>query len=112
MTKVRIMYWKEIPVSVQAEDQSGRVSRVLDSRFQQGADAIAMFDGSGSGDEYLMGWEWGNAVEMPGSAKEVAERCAVKIEERFPTDFIARIRDMHASGTRVPKAGAVDHWIN
>ena len=42
--------------------------------------------------------------------EEVAEKCAVRIEERFPTDFVARIRDMHASGTRVPKAGAVDHW--
>ena len=33
MAKVRVMYWKEIPVQVQGEDDSGRVSKELDARF-------------------------------------------------------------------------------
>ena len=51
------MYWKEIPVQVQAEDESGRVSRQLDDRFQQGVDAVSMMDGSAGSDDYLMAWE-------------------------------------------------------
>ena len=50
MTKVRLMYWKEIPVQVQAEDESGQVSKPLDARFQEGVDAISMFDGSAGSD--------------------------------------------------------------
>ena len=53
------MYWKEIPVQVQAEDAVGAVSVQLDERFQRGVDAVAMLDGSAGGDEYLMAWEWG-----------------------------------------------------
>ena len=54
------MYWKEIPVQVQALDDSGVVSRQLDDRFQEGVDAISMLDGSSGSDEYLDAWEWGD----------------------------------------------------
>ena len=54
MARLRVMYWKEIPVQVQAEDDSGRVSRPLDDRFQKAADAVAMKDGSQGTDEYLL----------------------------------------------------------
>ena len=68
MAKVRVLYWKEIPVQVQAEDASGQVSRLLDDRFQEGVDAIAMFDGSSGTDDYLMAWDWGESTEEEGSA--------------------------------------------
>ncbi|SVD75666.1 uncharacterized protein METZ01_LOCUS428520, partial [marine metagenome] len=35
---VRVMYWKEIPIQVQAEDDTKAVSIPLDDRFQQAAD--------------------------------------------------------------------------
>ena len=35
MARVRIMYWKEIPVQVKADDESGEASAQLDDRFQQ-----------------------------------------------------------------------------
>ena len=46
MARVRVMYWKEIPVQVQAEDEDNRVTRQLDERFQKAVDAVAMIDGS------------------------------------------------------------------
>jgi hypothetical protein len=106
------MYWKEIPVQVQAEDQSGRVSRQLDDRFQQGVDAISMMDGSAGSDDYLMAWEWSGYAERDGTADEAADAEAARLNERFPQDFVARIRDMHRDGTRDPKLGAVDHWMD
>ncbi len=112
MAKVRIMYWKEIPVQVQAEDESGAVSRPLDARFQQGVDAISMLDGSAGSDDYLMGWEWSAFADAPGSAAEAAEAAAARFDDGFPQDFVARIRDLIRGGERIPKPGAADHWID
>ena len=111
MAKVRIMYWKEIPVQIQAQDESGTVSRQLDPRFQQGVDAVAMLDGSMGTDEYLMAWEWGEFSEVEGTASEAADLVAGRIGAGFSSDFVARIRDMHRDGKRDPTPGAVDHWI-
>ena len=109
MTRVRIMYWKEIPVQVQAEDDNGRVSRQLDDRFQKAADAVAMRDGSEGTDEYLDAWEFGSYEEMDGSAKEMAEIVAVKLE-MMPADFVKTILKMQKDGTRNPTPGSIDHW--
>ena len=63
MTKVRVMYWKEIPVQVQAEDENGTVSVPLQDRFQEGVDRLATFDGSIGTDEYLQAWNWGHYID-------------------------------------------------
>ena len=105
------MYWKEIPVQVQAEDGSDRVSKPLDDRFQQGVDAISMFDGSGGTDDYLDGWEWGKSVDSEGSPEDAASRLADRINHGFPKDFVTRVRDLHRADQRDPRPGAVDHWI-
>ena len=110
MAKVRVMYWKEIPVQVQGVDESGPVSIPLDDRFQKGVDAISMFDGSAGGDEYMEAWDWGGYLELDGGAKEAAEATAERINGDFPQDFVARVRALHMSGHRDPRSGAVDHW--
>ncbi len=110
MAKVRMMYWKEVPVQVKAEDESDTVSLPLEDRFQQGADAISMFDGSAGSDEYLMAWNWGEYMEFDGSAQQAAETLARSYNEGFPKDFVARIRDLHRAGKRDPQPGAIDHW--
>src|SRR5438552_3537906 len=112
MARARVMYWKEIPVQVQATDAEGQVSRPLDDRFQEGADAIAMIDGSAGSDAYLDALAWSKAVELPGAAKEVATELAERYNERFPTDFVARTRRLQKDGTRDPRPGAVDHWLD
>ena len=111
MANVRIMYWKEIPVQVQAQDDSTTVSRQLDPRFQQGVDAVAMFDGSAGTDNYLMAWEWGGYQEMSGSAETSADSLAERLNSKFPKEFVARIRDLERDGQRDPTPGAIDHWM-
>jgi hypothetical protein len=103
------MYWKEIPVQVQAEDSDGRVSRQLDDRFQHAADAVAMRDGSEGTDEYLDAWEFGPYREISGAATETAESVAVELE-KMPSDFMKRILKMQKEGSRTPTPGAIDHW--
>ena len=112
VARVRLMYWKEIPVQVQAEDESGKVSTPLDARFQEGVDAISMFDGSMGTDDYLSAWEWGEYAEMDGSAAEVAAKVAERYNTSFPLDFVPRIRDLQHSGSRDITAGAADGWMN
>jgi len=111
MAKVRVMYWKEIPVQVQAEDDSGKVSKPLDDRFQEGADAISMFDGSAGSDEYMMAWNWGDYSEVTGSAQDAAEALAGRYNVGMPADFVARIRDQHRNEQRTPTPGAIDGWL-
>ena len=111
MARVRLMYWKEIPVQVQAEDEAGRVSKPLDDRFQQGVDAISMFDGSGGNEDYMMAWEWGQYAEIDGSAEDAAAKVAERFNNGFPRDFVARVRELHVSGQRDPRPSAVDGWI-
>ncbi len=112
MAQVRIMYWKEIPVQVQARDESQTVSRPLDPRFQQAVDAISMMDGSAGADEYLMAWEWGEYAEAQGDAGQAADAETERINRDFPLDLVSRIRDLHQQGRRDPTPGAIDHWAD
>lgn len=112
MAQVRTMYWKEIPAQVQAVDETGQVSQLLDDRFQHGIDAISILDGSTSSDEYLTGWQWGDYTEVVGTASDVALELARHFNEGFPQDFVARIRNNHKAGKRDPTPGSLDHWIH
>ncbi len=111
MAQIRVMYWKEIPVQVQAEDGDESVSMPLDPGFQEAVDSIAMFDGSAGSDEYLDGWEWGPFSEFEGGADEAARVAAARYNSGKPANFVARIRDLHQAGSRECAPGAVDHWF-
>ena len=110
-TKVRVLYWKEVPVQVQAEDEAGRVSVMLDDRFQEAADAIAMFEGSYGTDEYLEGWYWAMPQEVEATAREAAGGLAERYNSGMPRDFVARIRELHSQGMRDATPGAIDEWV-
>ena len=110
MARVRIMYWKEIPVQIQAEDATGKVSKQLADRLQKGVDAISMFDGSAGTDNYLDAWEWGEYEDMDGSAEAAATVLANSINRGFPKDFVKRVRALHESGNRNTSPGTFDDW--
>ena len=110
-TSVRILYWKEIPIQVEADDGATKASRPLDSRFQEAADAIAMFDGSYGSDDYLDAWEWQHYAEYAGAPDEVASQVAAMFNSGMPADFVARIRDSITSAGRDPTPGAINCWL-
>lgn len=110
LARVRIMYWKEIPVQVQAQDENGQVSAQLESRFQEAADAVAMMDGSYGSDAYLDAWGYGEFIEIIGEARQAAENLAEKFNKGMPADFVARIRDLAKTGERDERPGAIDSW--
>ena len=111
-TKARILYWKEIPAQVQAEDNKGKISYPLASRFQEGIDKIAMLDGSHNSESYLDGCVWGEYSAVEGTAEEAAVRLADRYNEGFPNDFVNKIKKLQVTGERRPYPGAVDEWIS
>ena len=100
-----------MPVQLQATNGSVRISRQLDSRFQEAADAIAMFDGSFGSDAYLEAWEWVPFEDREESPESALNRVASKFNDGMPADFVSRIRDMHRNGTRDVSPGAINHWL-
>ena len=109
--KVRIMYWKEIPVQVQATDDSKTQSLQLESRFQEAVDAVSMMEGSYGSGEYLDAWEWGEYFEIQGELSEVLKSVAGHYNKGMPQDFVAKLRDLHNDGSRNTTPGSIDGWI-
>ena len=107
------MYWKEIPVQVQATNESETQSQSLplESRFQEAVDAISMLDGSYGSDEYLDAWEWGEYFEMSGELDAVLKSVGDRYNHGMPQNFVAKLRDLHKNGSRNPSAGSIDGWI-
>jgi hypothetical protein len=84
----RIIAWRGIPASVEAQDDAGTVSRPLSDRFQMLIDSAAVQLGLHESDAYLEHWATGELAERAGSAAAVAAAVADELEQRFP-EFIA-----------------------
>lgn len=110
-TKLRILYWKEIPIQIQTQDDSGHTSVLLDPCFQEAADSLAMFEGSFGTDDYLDGWEWTEPIDVEGSAGEATERISLHYNASFPTDLVSRLKNLHMEGKRDPTPGSIDDWF-
>ena len=106
------MYWKEIPVQVQTEENGETVSVPLDDRFQQAVDSISMMEGSFGTDEYLDGWQWGDYCERGIPASDLSRIVAELYNKCMPQDFVKRIRDAHNNGSRSPKPKGIDEWLS
>ena len=112
VARIRVLYWKEIPVQVQVETGGDRVSQMLDHRFQEAVDAVAMFEGSMGSDAYLEGWEWMDHGRAPGNPRQLAQDLAGRFNRGLPEDLAARICRLHRAGQRDERPGALERWIS
>jgi hypothetical protein len=93
MARYQVMYWKDIPVQVKAEDESGVKRAMLPDRFSEAVDAAAMAEGSADSDAYLSAWEWGPEEQREGSAQAVLDAVVAELDEAYPRDrLIAMIQ--------------------
>ena len=90
MARIRITYWREIPVLVTARDGAGETTVPLSQRFQELVDAVAMQAGLSESEQYLAEWRTGPEEERPGPATTAAGEVADRLEARF-----AEIRARH-----------------
>jgi len=95
MARYQIMYWKDIPSQVRAEDSEGMLKAMLADRFQQAIDAAAMVDGSTDTDDYLAGWDWGEWQEQEGTAQTVLDAITAQLDTDYPQ---ARLQAMIRAG--------------
>ncbi len=91
MARYQIMYWKDIPAQIKAEDESGTVKFMLPDRFSEAIDNAAMAEGSADSEAYLDGWSWGAEQERPGTARQVAEAVAAELDQAFPRDRLTEM---------------------
>ena len=85
MAKYKILYWKGIPSQVRATDDNGRVNKQLPQRFQEAIDEAAMSLGKIGTDAYTDGFQWGDAIEHPGTAEEIAEAVFSELDNKHPS---------------------------
>ena len=108
---IRILYWKEIPLQIEVESGGNRVSKQLDNRFQEGVDAIAMFENNYGTEVYLNGFQWGERFSLAGETNNILNDIVNKFNTKFPQDFVSRIRDMDRQSKRKSTPGSVDEWM-
>lgn len=82
MAKYKILYWKEIPTQIKAEDDFDDVTVMLEDRFMALIDAQAMKEGLRDTDSFLAQWHWSEEEERQGSAEEVAAALKVELEAK------------------------------
>lgn len=83
MATYRIVAWQHIPCAVEARDADGELTVPLSDRFQALIDTAAMRLGLDAPDLYLEQWQRLDAVERPGTARDVATAVAAELEHRF-----------------------------
>lgn len=91
MARYQIMYWKEFPSQVKAEDETGVAKAMLSQRFQEAIDLAAMAEGSADSAAYLEGWHWGPEQERAGSAQEVVDALVAELEEAYPNERLMQM---------------------
>jgi hypothetical protein len=97
MARYRILYWKQFPAQVKAQDDGGSVSVPLPKRFERALNVAAMVEGSISSDDYLDGWQWGEEQERNGDAQTVAEAVAAEIADAYSwSDLQKMVREYKA----------------
>ena len=110
-TKMRILYWKEIPIQIQTQDATEKKSVLLEPCFQEAVDSIAMLEGSYGTDDYLDGWQWSQDVEVEGDVTDALKRISEYYNSGFPSDLVSRLRDLHREGIRDSSPGSIDDWF-
>jgi hypothetical protein len=89
MAMVKVMYWKDIPCSVRAEEgRRNRVTRQLPDIYMAVIDTVAMKEGLTGSDAYQDAFWWGETEERPGGAEEVADLVVAEVLARYPESWL------------------------
>ncbi len=91
MATVRVMYWKDIPYAVRAQDAGGRANKQLPRSFEAAVDAAAMADGATAPKDYQAGFRWGPSEEREGTTVEVAQAVYDELLAAYPPARLAKL---------------------
>lgn len=89
MAKVKITYWKEIPVSVMVkETRENKANVQLSKAYMVTVDAVATKSGATSADAYAAGFRTEDSERECGDAKVLAEQIAAELEKKYPKEWL------------------------
>ena len=89
MAIVKVMYWKDIPCSVRAQEgRRNRITRALPDIYMSVVDAVAMKEGLVGADEYQAAFQWGEPEERVGTPEEVADAVVEEILTKYPKSWL------------------------
>ena len=89
MATVKVMYWKDIPCSVRAQEgRRNRVTRKLPDIYMDVVDAVAMKAGLTEADDYQAAFQWGLEEEREGSPEAVADAMVAEILAKYPESWL------------------------
>ena len=89
MAKVRVMYWKDIPCSVRAQEgRRDRVTRKLPDMYMATVDSVAMKEGTVGSDDYQAAFRWSEPEERDGAPEEVADAMVEEILAKYSKTWL------------------------
>ena len=95
MANLTVIYWRDIPAQVVAEEGRGRNRKQakveMPRRFALAIDEAAMRDNADSTDDYLADWRRGEAVACSADLQAEVEAKAAEIEAAFDSKQLANL---------------------
>ncbi len=89
MAKVKITYWKEIPVSVMVKESRDNKANVqLPKIYMVTVDAVATKTGATSANDYTAGFRYEDSEQPCTDAKLLAEQIALELEKKYPKEWL------------------------
>ena len=89
MAKVKVTYWKKIPVSVMVKESRDNKANVqLPKIYMVTVDALATKSGATGADDYAAGFRYENEERECGDAKELSQQIALELENKFPKEWL------------------------
>ena len=99
MANIIVLFWRDIPAQVIAEQGRGRNRKQakveLDKRFSIAIDAAAMKSGADSSDDYLSDWRRSDPTNISENLHSEAEKLKSELEAKYSKD---KLRTLIANG--------------
>ena len=89
MAKVKVTYWKEIPVSVMVkETRENKANVQLPKIYMVTVDAVATKSGATSANDYAAGFRYEDSERECTDAKVLAEQIVAELEKKYPREWL------------------------
>lgn len=90
MAKLTVMYWRDIPSQVLAQQGRERFAVMLSQRFQEAIDSAAIYAGKTEADAYMGHWHK-DISECGDNLQEEAEKKAAELEAAFTDEQLRQL---------------------
>lgn len=91
MSKVTVLFWRDIPAQVIIGTGRAAAKRPLSARFEQAIDRAAMKSGARDSDAYLAEWRKAEVSEVMADPAKAAADLAAKIEADYDDARLKRL---------------------